>query len=225
MKTGIIKKIVWIVCSCMYMVAAAQQEKEEKKLETGIQFGPAISSARDHYTPATAVLQSAFGVFCQYNLNSHFSIRPEIGIEGKSYGYHDLYSTYENTNQGVITHVGETLFVESRSYLILPLLLRFSAGADRLRYFINAGGYYASLLDRKSRPLAVSAYIPPVKGYDYGATAGIGASLSFRDEKCFIAMELRDNLGLVNTTTHELQNKSYTKINSVNVLLGVGAKF
>lgn len=104
---------------------------------------------------------------------------------------------------------------------------RFSFG-NQFKLFINAGPYVGYLMKVTSvtdendivphseLDLTAESY-----KYDFGISAGLGARIPINEKMAF-KVEVRNNLGLVNTLSAPTEEEGGSvKTNSTNLLLGV----
>ncbi len=104
---------------------------------------------------------------------------------------------------------------------------RFSFG-NQFKLFINAGPYVGYLMkvtavtdENESVPHTELDLTDKSYKYDFGIYAGVGAKIPIKHKLAF-KVEVRNNLGLVNTRSAPIEEEGGSvKTNSTNLLLGV----
>lgn len=119
---------------------------------------------------------SIFGITGQYNFNSWLGLRADINCQSRN--YNASYTYWRN------------IYEYRNTYLTLPLMANLSGGSERLRGYVNLGGYIGHWSSQKItgshvRNISTNVYenIGTEKGFndsnrrfDAGLAGGIGAS-------------------------------------------------
>jgi hypothetical protein len=194
---------------------------QNSKFEIGSEGGAGLISLRgDSRFSYDAALGFTGGISFQYNISGLFSLRTNISYEKK--GAKDKI-TYIDIN-GV--EIGESSMHINNSYIVLPLLARFSFGKD-IKFFVNGGPYFGYLIKSTYLYDAI-AEVPEVKyddtankeRFDFGLTAGTGVLFPVK-KRVLISLEIRDNFGLSNIYDSDVSLKN----NSLSLLAGVAYRF
>lgn len=160
------------------------------------------------------------GFSFQYNLNDHLSFRSGLSFERKG-SYVNVQAT---DDQGA--DLGRASYSFNYDYFIFHLLVRAGFG-KKVRVFVNAGPYMGYLISREMvlkgdlfSPPRVSHEIAYSRNEDYGFTAGAGITVPFCENFLF-STEIRNNLGLFNTSSVRFRDNGSVKTNSFGLMLGV----
>ncbi|GIV36009.1 MAG: hypothetical protein KatS3mg032_0388 [Cyclobacteriaceae bacterium] len=157
-----------------------------------------------------------------------FTVAFQPGYRNARFDYQTFYlwTDYQNPDNRLELQYGQQQRVE---YADFPLLVRFDATTTRLRPYIQAGVYYAHLIqaaktiqvtgtDYASGGINVFAQ-PPVKvgatelfaTTHYGLIAGAGASLHSGNVRFSFDIQYRKGMSLANSTSNRYAN---TRLNS-----------
>lgn len=199
---------------------------QTNRTEIGIEGGPSMIFLRGldifRQVPSMGVGFTG-GIYGQFNVSGRTSLHTSIAYERKG---SVLRVSFTDIN-GTIT--GKGTGRSNYDYLTMPILLRASLG-KKGRYFLNAGPYLGYLIQRSEVANAEnyhSTYHVDMKSdkrFDTGISAGIGMSIPFKT-KFDLSFELRNNLGLYNTSAVLAENDGTIKTNSTVLLFGFGYKF
>ncbi len=142
--------------------------------------GRSLQGVYDYARSRSVVPGVVAGVTGQYNFVDWFGIRMDVNMQWRNFD--DVYSViaeqYRNRNL----------------YVDVPLMASFSFGSDRLRGYVNLGGYAGIWASRQvfCKPWQGGSFLPLRKEYvqtgftraenrfDAGAAGGIGISYQFR---------------------------------------------
>jgi Outer membrane protein beta-barrel domain len=163
------------------------------------------------------------GLFVQYNCRRIISIRTGMYYEQKG-------SVREiKVRDDVGSSIGTAEIKESFNYITIPILVRATIG-NKVRYFVNAGPYLGFLLKQKVTYGAFQQFPEETfnatdnyKKTERGISTGAGILFNCKQRFAF-SMELRNNLGLTNTSKLSVINNGEIKTSAVNLLLGVSYK-
>lgn len=199
---------------------------QTSKFEVGIEAGPSIMTLRgnayiDSLNKATT--RPSGGLSLQYNFSKNLSLRTNIAFERKG---------SEATGQELDAN-GDSIGVENAQvnydYLTMPVLARATFG-KKVKYFANAGPYFGYLLKQNmviksdNHPTRTEGDTSLSKRYDIGVSTGLGISVPFLSN-ISLSFEVRNNLGLINTSAVEVYDDGTIKTNSTNFLIGISYKF
>lgn len=153
------------------------------------------------------------GIAFQHNWGKGIALRTNIAYERKGgegeFEFTDKYGA----------SIGKGIVNLNFDYLTIPVLLRFTFG-KRVKYFINGGSYIGYLIKQtfvfKGTNIDYeSNNTASYNSLDAGISLGTGLQYPM-NEKWFLSSEIRGNMGLFSTTPF-----GDTKVNSVNLLLGI----
>lgn len=194
---------------------------QENKIDIGPEGGPSLIFMRGNAIIASTnspTIGFSGGVFLQYNFKKILSLRTSIAYERKGSivngqaGY-----VYGNPIDVGTTHIND-------DYLTIPLLVRAKFGR-KMKYFFNAGPYLGYLLKEtfvlrgENTPKTKIDNTSLNKRFDYGLSTGLGFVIPIKDKFAF-SIEIRNNLGLFNTSAVSVVNNGTIKTNSTNLLFG-----
>lgn len=200
---------------------------QEAKFSLGIEggVGPTKLYGNDyiddyHYSR----MGTTTGIAGQFNFNKHIAVRTGIYFEDKG---SELKMQFIDAN-GEYIEPGK--IKNQFLFLNLPLMVRATFG-NQLKYFVNAGAYYAYLF-KATEVIYVSTDYPEMKidqlnifkRHEIGFTAGVGIAYHFSFPLA-ISLEARNNLGLNNLSKQEVINNGTIKTNGLNFLLGLSYQF
>src|SRR5690554_2721810 len=195
---------------------------QTSKFEIGIEGGPSIMSLRGNEAIDSlheTTTRFSGGLFLQFNFNKNLSLRTNIAFERKGSeatirGF-DFFGNWVDEEDVKVNY----------DYLTMPILARVTFG-KRVKYFVNAGPYFGYVLKQN---MVIKSSIAPTrnedgtsmsKRYDIGFSTGLGASVPILSNVS-LSFEVRNNLGLINTSSVEVYNDGTVKTNSTNFLIGI----
>jgi hypothetical protein len=200
---------------------------QTNKFDVGLEGGPSLTSLRgndilEKYNDPTVGF--SIGLAFQYNFPKLISIRTNIAFERKgAIAKNKASDEFGNPIGEITTHT-------NFDYLTIPLFARLTIG-NKMKFFVNVGPYFSYLIKQTSKTDAINEF-PKSKTdntsnftrIDLGLTTGLGAGLPIND-KLLITLEIRNNLGLYNISSHPVANDGTIKTNSTNLLFGIAYKF
>lgn len=218
-------RTLFFLLTCIFLsvisnIALGQQViKHEIGLEggAGISFLRELDRDNEYNYPA---LCYTFGISYQYSISESFSFFTALDYERK--GYTVKIPTFDQMGD-LVEEVAHSYY----SYMVLPLLVRFSFG-NQIKLFCNVGPYVGYLMkvaeineENDSNGYISFFGTDHSYKYDFGISAGLGAKIPINSVMAF-KFEVRNNLGLVNTINATIgDDEAVIKINSTNLLLGV----
>ena len=206
---------------------------QSSKIKFGFQAGLNYSNYRG-YTVPTAYSQfynesPAFaylgGINFEYQMKEKLSLKIELNYERKSQkAANNIY-----IRQNFDDPVQEYNFTSKRhyDYLIVPILLKYSF-TNKDSFYINGGPFIGFLLQSKyTNDLNVSGFgssdviiTKNNKKTDFGLSFGLSKNFDLKNNKTFY-IEIRENLGLNNTSKIDVWNGGTVKTNAINLLFGL----
>lgn len=203
---------------------------QDSKLKFGIQGGLNYSSFRGYesYADDTPGFAYLFGASFQYQFKENLSLKVDINYERKrqiSKVTVEL-SEYDMGSPVLIPRTYHIKINTYRNYLVLPIMLKYNFSSSK-SFYINGGPFLGYLI--KSGTKASGINEPGItnddvdtkyfKSLDYGLSAGLGKEFELNGNH-HIHVELRENLGLANTSKGEGINNATVKTNSLNLIVG-----
>ena len=202
----------------------------QQKFEIGLEGGPSIATMRGNSIleeRTTSRFGFLGGLSLQYNISKNIAIRSGIGFARKGAYSIDSFNIFDSTS-GTFNSTGVLEICSDFDYISIPLLMRFTFGNKKIKYFANGGAYLTFLtkqLDRKSGTL-VFASANDVDGtgnfneIDYGLSLGLGARYSI-SQKLDLSLELRNDLGLSDISALPTFQNGGIKTSALNLLVGI----
>ena len=179
-------------------------------------FDPVISES-----PAFAYLG---GINFEYHIKEKLSLQLELNYERKSQKGDDnieITDTNGNTQRYFFT------VKKNNDYLVLPIMIKYNFG-NKNSFYANGGPFIGYLL--KSN---ITNDLEDIEGLnneplettnlnnktDFGLSIGMGKMIEI-NEKNSISIEIRENLGLTNTSKDKVWGNGEAKTNSLNLIIG-----
>lgn len=198
-------------------------------LDIGVEGGLGVASLRgrgnDFITKSDHIrISYEKGLFIQYNFKKIISIKTGAYYAKKGSSTR-IPIFFDLPGPAIDTIKGE----ESFDYITVPLLVKVTFG-NKIRYFINAGPYMGFLLKQteqygpiRQSPQTTLDGTDSYKKTEKGISTGAGVLFNYKQRLDF-SMEIRNNLGLTNTSKLPVGNDREIKTNATNILLGISYK-
>ncbi len=156
------------------------------------------------------------GVSFDYYLTDNLSLKANINYDRKTQKYR---LTYFNSSA---QEIGNEDFIQVREYINLPILLKYEFGNSR--FFANGGPFFNYLFNEKDiepdYPLEEEEdWGTERKKFDFGISFGIGTTIPIND-KNDITLEIRDDLGLIDTGRVPRYLNGTAKTNTIRLIVG-----
>ncbi len=185
-----------------------------------IQFEPVYSES-----PAFAFLG---GLNFEYQIKEKLSLKLELNYERKSQKA-DNYIEIQNQLFDPVFSTESYNYTSKKNYdyLVLPIMLKYNF-SDKNSFYVNGGPYVGFLLksnltnDLKNidglnnDPVETTNQNNKI---DFGLSIGLGKTIEI-NEKNSIFIEIRENLGLINTSKNKIWGNGEVKTNSLNLIIG-----
>jgi len=210
------------LCTSLSFVSTAFGQQDSKHVigfegGAGISFLRGLEFIENYHEPAMCFTA---GISYQYSFSESFSFFSALDYERKG----SVVNATATDQSGNL--IGEIVAHANYDYMVLPLLARFSFG-NSIKMFMNAGPYVGYLM-KVTSVTEENDVIPHTEldltdesyKYDLGISAGLGVKIPIKDKMTF-NVEVRNNLGLVNTLAPIEEDGGAVKTNSTNLLLGV----
>lgn len=219
------KKVIALFCG-LFVATVTHSFGQDNRLDIGFEGGPSYCSLRgnSHAKEYNNLrFTSLGGIFVQANLTDHISLRTAINFDRKGgFDYSDLTDI-----NGAVVDKGYSY--ANYDYLTLPILFRVSTDRN-IRFFANAGPYIGYLL-KSSFTLKENGYktlysfdnTSNCKRFDIGVSTGFGLCTPV-GRKLGLSFELRNDLGLLNTSSVPVIDDGSIKLNSTKLIIGLNYK-
>lgn len=192
----------------------------QSKVKLGVNGGLNYSSLRGNdFTERTIKPGFSYlmGFSFEYFIKENLSINSNLNFEQKlTKESGEVYLT----DQFGYTEVVTTDTRIKYNYIILPVYTSFYFGTKK-DFYINGGVFIGYLLNSKITSKRFNDKTDTTdsnKKTDVGLVFGFGKLFKL-NEKNSLKIEVRENLGLVNTSDVEVYNDGAIKTNSINLIL------
>jgi len=146
------------------------------------------------------------GVSFDYYLKEDLSLKANLNFERKSSSREENFMSESGDDMHPLK------FRLNVDYLLLPVLIKYDFGINN-NFYINGGPFIGYQLSSKAKSDDMPTQDLSGKKLDLGLTLGMGTVFSI-NETNDISVELRDNLGLINTADRPVMNDGSIKTNS-----------
>jgi hypothetical protein len=218
---AVTKKNFVILLSSLAGTAGAQTNC----CDIGIEGSIGVASLRGNEFLESHGLRLGYsgGIIFQYNFKNTLALKSGVYYERKGSSY-DFGATDPSGNV-----VGTITGRENFDYVEIPMLLRATFG-KKLNGFANAGPFVGFLLKQTNStdsynifPASNSDNTENFKKVEAGLSFGIGL-LYHMEEKYSLSIEVRDNLGLTNTSALPVYDDGTITTNSIGLFFGINYK-
>lgn len=225
-----------LLLSILFLLTSFLNYSQDSKIKYGIQAGLNYSDFRGYDvpdgirtfysdSPAFAFLG---GINFEYQIKERLSLKLELNYEQKSQKMKTEIDIIIESETPIDEHVDEARSKRNHDYLVLPIMIKYNFG-NQNSFYANGGPFIGYLL--KSN-LEESIYqngsmiesrttktTNNNKKTDFGLSVGLGKTIKI-NEKNSIFIEIRENLGLVNTAKYKVWGDGQLKTNSLNLIVG-----
>lgn len=224
-----------LLLSIALLLIASTNYSQISKIKFGIQTGLNYSSFRGYDIPDDLSLilteSPAFaflgGISFEYQIKEKLSFKLELNYERKSQKTKADIEIISN-NPELFPGADEYKTKKNNNYLVVPLMIKYSFG-NKESFFVNGGPYIGYLLKSNleehlyaNGTLQESQTTETTtnnKKTDLGLSIGLGKTIKI-NEKSSIFVEIRENLGLTNTSKNKVWGNGEIKTNSLNLIVG-----
>jgi hypothetical protein len=230
-RTFLLLSIFAIFISGIFNSSSAQYSQ----FNVGIEGGPSITSLRTtgtidslDFTSIYSILKSNFGfltgVYGQYNFNKSYALKLAVNYQLKG---SDIEGDLNIGGGTIATFNGKF----KMDYITIPLLFKGTYGSN-IKFFFDAGPYLGILLSNKVTygfngtfpgspiPDTTEDITDSTKSTDIGITMGIGMQVPV-SKTMSLTFELRDDLGLINTSDYLSNTDLDLKTNAASLVVGL----
>ncbi|MFD0963552.1 porin family protein [Pseudofulvibacter geojedonensis] len=154
------------------------------------------------------------GVSFDYYIKQNLSLKTNINYERKIKKLEITLFSYD------ANVTGKENYNEIYEYINLPILLKYEFGNSK--FFANGGPFFNYLINQKidsNYSNNNSNLHSKQKKIDFGLSLGIGTNISL-NEKNDLTIEIRDDLGLIDTSDASENTNSTLKTNSIKLIIG-----
>jgi hypothetical protein len=221
-----------LLLSTLFLLITTQNYSQNSKIKYGIQAGVNYSTFLGYdipkgfspfysESPAFAFL---VGANFEYQIKEKWSLKLNLNYERKSQkadNYIELSDVDGDTKN--YTFTSRKIY----NYLVLPIMAKYSFG-NKNSFYVNGGPFVGYLL--KSN---VTNDLEKTDGLDngsvkttsfnnkadFGLSIGLGKTIELNEGNS-IFIEIRENLGLTNTSKSKVWGNGVARTNSLNLIVG-----
>lgn len=204
---------------------------QNSKIKFGVQAGLNYSTLYGYNIPSE--ISSVFpekptfaylgGLHFEYQIKEKLSLKLELNYERKGQKADTYIEIIPSDGFG-----GEYNFTVKKNYdyLILPIMIKYSF-SDKNSFYLNGGPFVGYLLksnltndlvDIEGLENNPDTTTNLNKRTDFGLSLGFGKTFELNKRSIFI--EIRENLGLTNTSKTKVWGNGEAKTNSLNFIIG-----
>jgi hypothetical protein len=228
-KTKTMRKLL---LSISFLLISFLNYSQNSKIKFGVQAGLNYSTFLGYDVPTdfspVYSESSAFaflgGINFEYQIKEKLSLKLELNYERKS---QKADNNIEITDMDGLTTRYNFTSKKNYDYLVLPILVKYCF-SDKNSFYVNGGPFIGYLL--KSN---LTNDLEKIDGLnndpvettnlnnktDFGLSIGFGKTIEI-NEKHSIFIEIRENLGLINTSKNTVWGNGEAKTNSLNLIIG-----
>jgi len=187
-------------------------------------YGYNIPAAFDPVYSESPAFAFLGGINIEYQIKEKLSLKFELNYERKSQkGDNNI----EITDTNDYTKSYNFTSKKNNDYLVLPIMVKYNFG-NKNSFFVNGGPFIGYLL--KSN---FTNDLEDIEGInndtddttdlnsktDFGLAIGLGKMIEINGKNS-ISIEIRENLGLTNTSKEKVWGNGEAKTNSLNLIIG-----
>ncbi len=207
-----IKELVLLIIGLFFSLNLNAQNE----LKIGVNAGMTYPDIRGHEYAKYNNFKLGYllGVTFDYYLTEDLSLKANVNYERKIKKLEVTYYDYE------AEETGKQSFREIYEYINLPVLLKYEFVNSG--FFVNGGPFVNYLLNYRIKPngsIDESNVLTEQKKIDFGLSAGIGTIIAL-NEKNDLTIEIRDDLGLIDTGGVPKHVGGTVKTNVIKLILG-----
>lgn len=203
------------------MVLVSNVNIAQNKIRFGVQGGMTYSSLRGNKSAENlnSGIDFLVGVSLEYQIKERLSLIANVSYDRKSVNDKSYIEIIENPEDPGF--YGKVKIIANYQYLSIPVLLKYDFG-DNDSFYINGGPFLGYLLKSQlsnDYDNSSTDTTDDNKKMDFGLTFGIGKTFKLNSNQ-EITVEIRDNLGLSNTSKIGVVDNGSIKTNSLNLICG-----
>ena len=225
-----------LLLSILFLLISFLNYSQNSKIKFGIQAGLNYSNFRGYDIPASINSyyseSPAFaflgGINFEYQIKEKLSLKLELSYERKSQKSKTEIEMINDNPDPLLEMADEFRTKKNLDYLVLPIMIKYSF-SNKNSFFVNGGPFIGYLLKSNleeslymNGSVIESQTTKTTNGYnktDFGLSIGLGKTIEL-NEKNSIFIEIRENLGLTNTSKNKVWGNGEAKTNSLNLIIG-----
>ncbi len=221
-----------LLFTVLFVLTSTLSFCQNPKIKIGVQAGINYSDFRGYNIPIAfeRVFKEspAFNFFgglnFEYQFKENLSLRLEINYERKSQQSDNSLELRQSFSDPSVLYNYKSY--KNYDYLVLPIMIKYNF-TDKDSFYLNGGPFIGYLLKSK---IVNDVVIPNFntndldttsnnKSTDFGLSIGLGKNFEINDKHA-INIEIRENLGLTNTSKIDVWNGGTVQTNSINLIVG-----
>jgi hypothetical protein len=205
-----------LILALLISIQLFSQDNNTKRIRLGVNVGTNSFDLNkdDFFDKYEKKIGYSFGVSLEYIINEKISVITNLNFDRKIMQLENF--RYREIDGNDYTATDKLKF----SYLNIPLILRYYVVN---KAFINLGGFYNHSLNIENdtsvnetgESTTLFQHENIIEKYDYGISFGLGYKFKL-NEKNYLTLELRDDLGLANIA---MPSTIKLKTNTIKLLL------
>ncbi|KAB1153585.1 porin family protein [Flavobacterium luteum] len=218
--------------SITFLLIATLNYSQNSKIKFGIQAGLNYSNFRGYEIPVqikplyseSPAFAFLGGLNFEYQIKEKLSLKLELNYERKSQKGDNKFFI-----PGIVDYTKGYNFTSNKNYdyLVLPIMLKYSF-SNKNSFYINGGPFIGYLLkstftnDLKLKDGLNNDSFETTNlnnKTDFGLSIGLGKTIEINEKNTFF-IEIRENLGLTNTSKNTVWGNGEAKTNSLNLIIG-----
>ena len=219
-----------LLLSISFLLISFLNYSQNSKIKFGVQSGLNYSDFRGYEIPVTPLYSEspafAFlgGINVEYLINEKLSLKLELNYERKSQKADNTLEIFDTNGSSKVYNFTSK---KNYDYMVLPIMMKYSF-SNINSFYINGGPFIGYLLKSNitndleninglnNGPFETTKYNNKT---DFGLSIGLGKNFEIK-EKNSIFIEIRENLGLSNTSKNAIIENGTVKTNSLNLIIG-----
>jgi hypothetical protein len=225
-----------LLLSISFLLISFLNYSQNSKIKFGIQSGLNYSNFRGYDIPAG--LNSYYsenpafaflgGINFEYQIKEKLSLKLELNYERKSQKSKTEIQMINTSPDPLPEFADEFRTKKNHDYLVLPIMIKYNF-SDKNSFFVNGGPFIGYLLKSNlEEGLYLNGSVQETQTtkttnsnneIDFGLSIGFGKTIEINDKNS-IFIEIRENLGLTNTSKNLIWGNGEAKTNSLNLIIG-----
>lgn len=218
--------VLFLAIALISINAYSQESKIKYSFQGGVNYSRFRGSDFLNVGKDKFSLAYLFGASFEYKIKEKLALKVDVNYERKVQKTNNTLSYIFDPNDPIIT-APDFVITGFSNYIAVPILIKYNFSNDK-SFYLNGGPFLGFLLnsgiktdlDIEGLDTSPANTTKSNKILDLGIAFGIGKEFKISD-KNKIYIELRDNLGLVNTNKERspyFNNEIMT--NSINLIVG-----
>lgn len=219
-----------LLLSIPFLLISFLNYSQNSKIKFGVQAGLNYSNFRGYEVPVSPLYSESpayaylGGLNFEYQIKEKLSLKLELNYERKSQKADNFI---ELTDTDGFTKSYNFSSKKNYDYLVLPIMLKYNF-SNKNSFYLNGGPFIGFLLKSNltnglgkidglnNEPVETTNLNNKT---DFGLSIGLGKTIEINGKNS-IFIEIRENLGLTNTSKNKVWGNGEVKTNSLNLIVG-----